>query len=106
MDDLSCGAFVLSGQTTCTCTVTGGVLRWRVADENDDVINNILFFPSNLGITIIGPLGFQAVLTNSTAVTLTATLSFTTLPEYEGYMIRCDTDGNPVTVTISIAGIY
>ena len=56
-------------------------------------------------MTLSESLPFPVLLTNTAGGTFTATLTFTTLSEYEGYDIICDTDGNPATITISIPGI-
>ena len=110
VDNLSCGTFCLSSQTTCTCSVTGGILAWEVKDENDATlgVENLSSGDLNMPTTLTGAPAFQVLLTSVTTgppTTLTATLNFTTLSEYGGYTVSCDATGIPELVTISIPGI-
>ena len=107
MDDLSCQPFCLSSQTICTCTVTGIIHVWEVIDENGTSIGSKVLNSGDLNnpATLNGAPAFEALLTSSIGGTLTATLTFITLSEYEGYTIECNFDGNPLIVTISIPGI-
>ena len=59
----------------------------------------------NVVTPLFGEMAFEALLTDVTGETLTAILTFTTLSEYEGFMIECDTVGNSVNLTIAIPGI-
>lgn len=112
VDDLSCGPFCLSGQTTCTCEVTGSFLSWEVKDTNGISIGQRNLQSGNLNMMLplfgsgSGMLPFEIILTNASDGTLTALLNFNASSEYEGYMITCDTASvNLSSVPISIQGI-
>ena len=107
MDELSCDPFCLSSQTTCTCTLTGEVLVWRLNNVNGGSVGleSLNSGDLNMPKPLLGAPAFQTLLTYSTSGTLTATLSFTTLSDYEVYTIECGTGASIVTVTISIQGI-
>ena len=104
--DLSCGPFCLSSQTVCTCTVTWTVLSWEVIRGDDSPgLANLRSVNLNVPVPLSGTTPFEALLTSNTSETLTATLTFTTLSEYQGYVIRCDRGGIFTSLTINIPGI-
>ena len=105
---LSCTNFCLLGKATCTCTVTGTVLGWSVSTNLNTLLGLLNLERDNLNMptTLFQLPTFDVLLIDNSNETLTATLSFTTLPEYQGYIIGCDTTGETQTVIpIHIPGI-
>ena len=59
----------------------------------------------NMPTVLVGLPSFSVLLTDSSNGTLSATVNFTTLPEYQGYTITCDTTGaSSLQVFINIPG--
>ena len=105
-DGLSCTDFCLLGQTTCTCRVMGAILGWKVSNLSSVVGQlNLLSDSLNMPTTLPELPAFSVLLTDSSNGFLTAMLSFTVLPEYQGYTIGCHAmTESPPTVTIHIPG--
>ena len=107
VDNFSCTNFCLLAQTTCTCTDTGTILTFEVMNNSDQVGLQLLSSGDlNIPKELFGLDTFNALLTDSSNGTLTATLNFITIPEYQGYDIICDTSGeSPLTVFVNIQGM-
>ena len=106
VDGLSCTDFCLLGQTTCTCSVMGTILGWKVSNLSSDVGQlNLLSDNLNMPTTLPELPTFSVLLTDSSNGFLTALLSFIILPEYQGYTIGChSTAESPPAVTVHIPG--
>ena len=111
--DLSCGQFCLSKKTVCSCTVTEMSLRWELVNGSDDIgersasgadLNKPkILLSSNPSIRS----NFEINVTEYTSETITATMSFITMSEYQGYDIRCvaPTSSDMFTIPITFPGI-
>ena len=106
VEDFSCGPFCLAGQSTCTCTVTGQILIWTLTKMDGMEAGQVTLFPNNLHTSkpVVGVPAFQAFLNNTTSETLTATLSFITMSEFQGYRISCATNGFTDSEIIDVKG--
>ena len=107
VDGLSCTDFCLLVPTTCTCTVTGTILGWRVSANFTSVAGLLNLESDNLNMptALYGLPTFGVLLTDNSYGSLTSMLNFTTLPEYQGYIIGCETTGKSLPpVTIHIPG--
>ena len=106
VDNFSCTDFSVLLPTTCTCTVKGSILVLEVM-ANLTVLGlmNLKSEDLNIPKSLVGLPNFSVLLTNSSNGTLTATLNFTTLPDYQGYTITCATSGaSSWHVCIDISG--
>ena len=106
VDDFSCTDFNLLVPTKCTCTVKGSILVLEVM-ANLTVLGlmNLKSKDLNMPTSLVGLPDFSVLLTDSSNGTLTATVNFTTLSDYQGYTITCATTGeSSLQVSINISG--
>ena len=107
VDNFSCTNFCLLAQTTCSCTRTGTILLFEVRNNSISVGQRTLRSDDlNMPKKLFELNTFNTLLTDSSNGTLTATLEFTAIPEYQGYAIICEPGGgSPLTVFINIQGM-
>ena len=106
VDKFSCTNFCLLAQTACTCTDIATILIFEVKSNSISGERSLRSDDLNMTQTLAGLSAFNVLLTDSSNGILTATLKFTTISEYQGYVIICDTGGeSPSTVSIDIQGM-
>ena len=105
--NLSCEQFCLSKKTVCTCMVTQTSLRWELVNGSVDLGDHTLFGDDlNQPSGLFSPYSFitnsfEVNVTKYMSESITATMSFITLSEYQGYDIICEGSS---TIPIVIPG--
>ena len=92
---LSCEQFCLSKKVACTCSLTQSSLLWELVNGSVDLgqrtvvgedLNQTKALLSQ-DPSISG--SFEVIVIEFTSDTITSTMSFITLSEYQGYNITC-----------------